>query len=112
MSELSATETKLAEAKTKHRDLLNAKVVYRPLSKAKSLETRARLRAEIARKVARITFWFYRDENTPKLVPDPKHNLFPFAQVTFTNGRERHVAWFNNGFMTLARPKGYFPKQA
>ena len=72
----------------------------------------ARLRAEIARKVARITFWFHRDENTPKLVPDPKDDLFPFAKVTFTNGRERYVVWFNNGFMTLERPKGYFPKQA
>ena len=43
--------------------------------------------------------------NTPKLVPDPKHDLFPFAQVTFTNGRERYVAWFNNGFMILVRPE-------
>ena len=112
ISELSVMETKLTEAKTKHRDLLNANVVYRTLSKAKSLETRARLRAEIARKIARITFWFHRDENTPKLVPDPKDDLFPFAKVTFTNGRERYVVWFNNGFMTLERPKGYFPKQA
>ena len=49
MSELSVTETKLTEAKTTHRDLLNANVVYRTLSKAKSLETRTRLRAEISR---------------------------------------------------------------
>ena|SRR6516164_3162987 len=105
MSELSVTEAKLTEAKKRHRDLLNANVVYRTLSKAKSLETRARLRAEIARKVARITFWFFRNENTPKLVPDPKHDLFPFVQVTFTNGRERYVVWLNNGFMILARPE-------
>jgi hypothetical protein len=39
MSELSVTEAKLTEAKKKHRDLLNANVVYRTLSKAKSLET-------------------------------------------------------------------------
>jgi hypothetical protein len=105
MSELSVTETKLTEAKKKHRDLLNDNIVYRTLSNAKSLEMRARLRAEIARKVARIRFWFYRDENTPKLVPDPKHDFFPFAQVTFTNGRERYVAWFNRGFMILVRPE-------
>jgi hypothetical protein len=43
MSELSATETKPTEAKTNHRDLLNANVVYHTLSKAKSLETRVRL---------------------------------------------------------------------
>jgi hypothetical protein len=66
MSELSVTETKLTEAKKKHRDLLNDNIVYRTLSKVKSLEMRARLRAEIARKVARIRFWFYRDENTPR----------------------------------------------
>jgi hypothetical protein len=65
-------ETKLAEAKTKHRDLLDANVVYRTLSKVKGLETRARLRVGIARKVAQITFWFHRDENTPKLVPEAK----------------------------------------
>jgi hypothetical protein len=102
MSELSAAETKLTEAKTKHRDLLNANVVYRTLSKAKNLETRARLRAEISRKVARITFWFYRDENTPKLVPETKDDFFPFARVTFTNGRERYILMFDNGdFVTL-----------
>jgi hypothetical protein len=102
---LSVTETKLTETKKKHRDLLNNNIVYRTLSKAQRLEMRARLRAEIARKVARIRFWFYRDENTPNLVPDPKHDLFPFAQVTFTNGRERYVAWFNHGFMILVRPE-------
>ena len=105
MSELSITDTKLTEAKKKHRDLLNDNIVYRTFSKAKSLEMRARFRAEIARKVARIRFWFYRDENTPKLVPDSKHDLFPFAQITFTNGRERYVAWFNNGFMILVSPE-------
>jgi hypothetical protein len=104
-SELSVTETKLTKAKKKHRDLLNDNIVYRTLSDAKSLEMRARLRAEIARKVAGIRFWFYRDENTQKLVSDPKHDLFPFAQVTFTNGRERYVAWFNSGFMILVRPE-------
>ena len=83
MSELSITDTKLTEAKKKHRDLLNDNIVYRTFSKAKSLEMRARFRAEIARKVARIRFWFYRDENTPKLVPDSKHDLFPFAQIIF-----------------------------
>ena len=105
MSELSVTETKLTETKKKHRDLLNDNIVYRTLSKVKSLEMRARLRAEIARKVARIRFWFYRDENTPKLMPDPKHDLFPFAQVTFTNSRERYVAWFNNEFIIVVRPE-------
>ena len=105
MSELSVTETKLTEAKKKHRDLLNDNIVYRILSKAKSLEMRACLRAEIARKVARIKFWFYRDEKHPEAGAGPEARPFSFAQVTFTNGRERYVAWFNNGFMILVRPE-------
>ena len=95
-------ETKLAEAKTKHCVLLDANVVYHKLSKAKGLKTRARLRAEIARKVARITLWFHRDENTPKLVPESKDDFVSFARVTFTNGRERYLLMFDNGdFVTL-----------
>jgi hypothetical protein len=60
------------------------------------------LRAEIARKVAQITFCFHRDENTPKLVPESKDDFFPFARVPFTNGRERYLLMFDNGdFVTL-----------
>ena len=102
MSELSVTETKLTEAKKRHRDLLNDNIVYRTFSKAKRLEMRAHLRAEIALKVARITLWFYRDENTPKLVPESKDDFVSFARVTFTNGRERYLLMFDNGdFVTL-----------
>jgi hypothetical protein len=83
MSELSITETKLTEAKKKHRDLLNDNIVYRTLSKVKSLEMRARLRAEIARKVARIRFWFYRDENTPETGAGPEARPFSFRSGNF-----------------------------
>jgi hypothetical protein len=66
------------------------------------LATRARLRQEIRRKVARIDFWFHRDRKTPHLVTNPKNDLFPFARVTFTNGQQRYIVLVENGFVTLA----------
>ena len=66
------------------------------------MATRARLRQEIRRKVARIDFWFHRDRKTPHLALDSKHNLFPFARVTFANGQQRYIVLVDDGFMTLA----------
>jgi hypothetical protein len=65
------------------------------------LATRARLRQEIRRKVARIDFWFHRDRKTPHLVTNSKNDLFPFARVTFTNNQQRYIVLIENGFLTL-----------
>jgi hypothetical protein len=105
MSELSVTETKLTEANKKHRDLLNDNIVYRTLSKTKSLEMRARFRAEIALQGGADQVLVLSGRKHPEAGAGPKDDFFPFAQVTFTNGRERYVAWFNNGFMILVRPE-------
>jgi hypothetical protein len=84
-AQLENSQAQLIEAKRKNRDFTDQAIVFAALSAAKDLATRARLRQEIRRKVAKIDFWFHRDRNTPYLVPDSKNDLFPFARVTFTN---------------------------
>jgi hypothetical protein len=59
-SDKLAAEKRLAELKRKHSDLLDKSVVYTQLAKASDLETRARLREEIRRKVTRIEFAFHK----------------------------------------------------
>jgi ParB-like chromosome segregation protein Spo0J len=95
------TEKQLESAKARHRDLLSPQVIYSKLASAPDVETRARLRVEIRRKVERITFWFRRDQNTPALVEDPASDLFPFAEVRFTNGKCRYIVLTKGVIMTL-----------
>ena len=102
-TQLEVSKAQLTEAKSKNRDFTDQAIVFAALSATKDLATRARLRQEIRRKVARIDFWFRRDQKTPHLVPDPKNDLFPFARVTFTNGQERYIVLVENGFMPLIR---------
>jgi hypothetical protein len=47
----------------------------------------------------RIDFWFHADKNTPVLVFEEKQDLFPFARVRFTNGRERFIIMLGNSFL-------------
>jgi hypothetical protein len=77
------------------------------MAQTTDLETRARLRQEIRRKVGRIDFWFHRDEKTPHLVPDPKNDLFPFARIEFANGQNRIVVMLDGGqFLTFQAKDG------
>jgi DNA invertase Pin-like site-specific DNA recombinase len=94
----------LEAAQAKNRDLLGPNVVYASLAGARDLETRVKLRAEIRRRVSSIVFWFMRGPEVPKLVEDSVKDLFPFAEITFTNGRKRYVVLLGSGvFMTLER---------
>jgi hypothetical protein len=76
-------------------------VVYTRLGGTRNIETRSKLRLEIRRRVERITFWFRRDENTLALVEDPASDLFPFAEVRFTNGKSRYIVLAKGVIMTL-----------
>ena len=100
-AQLEFSQAQLIDAKNKNRDFTDQAVVFAALSATNDLATRARLRQEIRRKVARIDFWFHRDRKTPRLVPDSKNDLFPFARVIFTNGQQRYIVLVENGFMTL-----------
>ena len=102
-AQLEDSQAQLIDAKNKSRDFTDQAIVFAALSATKDLATRARLRQEIRRKVARIDFWFHRDRKTPRLVPNSKNDLFPFARVTFTNGQHRYIVLLENGFMTLIR---------
>ena len=57
-SQVEADKAQLVEAKNKNRDSTDQAIVFAALSATKDLATRARLRQEIRRKVARIDFWF------------------------------------------------------
>jgi hypothetical protein len=70
-SEREEAAKRLETAKAKHRDLLNSQVVYSRLAGTRSVETRSKLRLEIRRRVERITFWFQRSADSPRLVEDP-----------------------------------------
>ena len=100
-AQLEDSQAQLTVAKSKNRDFTDQAIVFATLSVTKDLATRARLRQEIRRKVARIDFWFHRDRRTPHLALDSKNDLFPFARVTFTNGQERYIVLVENGFVTL-----------
>jgi hypothetical protein len=71
----------LEGTRSRNRDLLSPAVVYAALAQARDLETRAKLRAEIRKRVSSIIFWFAREPATPKLVDDPAKDLFPFCEV-------------------------------
>ena len=100
-SEREAAAKRLETAKVKHRDLLNPRVVYSRLAGTRNIETRSKLRLEIRRRVERITFWFRRSANSLRLVEDPARELFPFAEVRFTNGKCRYIVLAKGVIMTL-----------
>src|SRR6516162_11812256 len=41
-------------------------------------------------RVERITFWFRRSVESPRLVEDPAKELFPFAEIRFANRKCRY----------------------
>jgi hypothetical protein len=108
-SEREGAAKRLDAARIRHRDLLNPSVVYRALAGAKDLESRAKLRAEIRKRVASIVFWFEREPATPRLVEDPAKDLFPFCEITFTNGQKRYVLLQRAVIVTLTPPSAGLP---
>ena len=100
-SEREEAANRLEMAKVKHRDLLNSQVAYSRLAGTRNIETRSKLRLEIRRRVERITFWFRRSANSLRLVEDPARELFPFAEVRFTNGKCRYIVLTKGLVMTL-----------
>jgi DNA invertase Pin-like site-specific DNA recombinase len=81
-----SAEKRLADAKSKHRDLLDESILYENLSKTKDLETRSRLRQEIRRKVSRIDVHFDK-------VAKSFGNADALAKIHFVNGAERWLAF-------------------
>jgi len=100
-SEREEAAKRLEKAKVKHRDLLNSQVAYSRLAGTRNIETRSKLRLEIRRRVERITFWFRRSANSLGLVEDPARELFPFAEVRFTNGKCRYIVLIKGVIMML-----------
>jgi len=100
-SEREEAAKRLETAKVKHRDLLNSQVVYSRLAGTRNIETRSKLRLEIRRRVERITFWFERCSDSPRLVEDPAKELFPFAEIRFANGKCRYIVFTKGEIMTL-----------
>jgi Recombinase/Resolvase, N terminal domain len=97
-TELENAQERLAEARSKHQDLIDQSLDFDALSQAKDFETRTRIRQEIRRKLERIDFWFHADGKTPALVHE-EENLFPLACVRFTNGKERYIIMLGNSFL-------------
>ena len=100
-SEREEAAKRLETAKAKHRDLLNSQVVYSRLAGARNIETRSKLRLEVRRRVERITFWFRRSADSPRLVEDPAKELFPSAEIRFANGKCRYIVLTKGVIMTL-----------
>jgi hypothetical protein len=67
-------------------------------------KTRSKLRLEIRRRVERITFWFRRSADSPRLVEDSAKELFPFAEIRFANGKCRYIVLTKGVIMTLPWP--------
>ena len=103
--QLEREEGRLTEARNKFHDFHDPAVFSAAMAQTTDLETHARLRQEIRRKVTRIYFWFHRDEKTPQLVPDPKNDLFPFARIEFANGEKRFVVMLDDGQFLTFQPK-------
>jgi DNA invertase Pin-like site-specific DNA recombinase len=98
-TELKSTEARLDEATSKHKDLTDEFVDFEAISQTRDFATRSRIRQDIRRKVARIDFWFYADKNTPTLAFEEEKDLFPFARVKFTNGKERFLIKLDKSFL-------------
>jgi hypothetical protein len=80
-------------------------VIYSRLAGTRNIETRSKLRLEIRRRVERITFWFRRSADSPGwLVEDPVKEMFPFAEVRFTNGKCRYIVLIKGVTMMLPLP--------
>ena len=76
-------------------------MVYSRLAGTRSIETRSNLRLEFRRRIERITFWFRRSADSPRLVEDPAKELFPFAEIRFTNKKCRYMVLTKGKIMTL-----------
>jgi DNA invertase Pin-like site-specific DNA recombinase len=96
-----AADKRLAEARNKHRDVLDESVLYAALSKARDLETRARLRQEIRRKVSRIEIFFGKKARSFM-------GADALSKVYFVNGVERWIA-FGAGLAVQIYPEGDQP---
>jgi hypothetical protein len=83
----------LAAPAVPNRDFTDQTIAFAALSETKDLATRARLRQEIRRKVARIDFWFHLDRKTPRLVTNSKNDLFPFARVISPTVSSASLCW-------------------
>jgi hypothetical protein len=119
-AEKAALEKQLGVAQLKHRDLLSADVVYNRLATAKDIQTRAKLRQEIRRKVSRIEFAFkqeiliaaskdevvYEDDdlsisragNPTMIKPGTGRTI---ARVKFVSGAERWIIFQKEGAVLL-----------
>jgi hypothetical protein len=82
----SAAEARLATLRQKHRDLLDDSVVYSRLLESRDIVTRAKLREEIRKKVARIEIDFYKKHI------EGRGTLHFKARVEFANGARRLIA--------------------
>lgn len=78
----SNAETRLADLHKRHHDLLDRSTVYFTLANETDIETRAKLREEIRRKVSRIDMRF---------LPNQRHVL----RIEFCNGAVRGAIWRN-----------------
>jgi hypothetical protein len=78
-------EKSLESAKSRHRDLLSHDVVYSQLVELKDIDSRAKLREEIRRKVSKIEIYF-----------GSKRGTF-VGFVTFINGVKRQIIFGNEG---------------
>jgi hypothetical protein len=82
----------LESAKSRHRDLLSHDIVYFRLAELKDIDSRAKLREEIRRKVARIDVTFGIEilvagfSNLNGIKPGPSRTM---VRVKFVNGVER-----------------------
>jgi DNA invertase Pin-like site-specific DNA recombinase len=79
-----AAEKRLETLRARHRDLLDESIAFAKLSSATDLETRAKLREEIRRKVARIDFQFSEDLSGNKV---------PVGRIQFVNGAVKYIAF-------------------
>jgi hypothetical protein len=71
------------------------------LAGTRNIETRAKLRLEIRRRVERITFWVPAQRGFAPAGRRSAKELFPFAEVRFTNGKCRYIVLTKGLIMTL-----------
>ena len=94
-----AAEKRLADLRQRNRELLDKSVVYSKLAEARDLSTRAKLREEIRRKVAKIELTFHDSEISE--VTGLRYPKSADALITFVNGAHRAMVFESGGaFMT------------
>jgi DNA invertase Pin-like site-specific DNA recombinase len=81
---LKSAQERLASLRQRNHDLLDDSVVWSQLARARDLTTRARLREEIRRKVAKIDFQFSEDPSGKKV---------PVGRIQFVNGAVKYIAF-------------------